>query len=136
LGLVLALIYLEPPLAAENAVEEGWQTYIDDTYKVTLSLPGEWGKDPLIYQDRPYFSSERKPHSVIHSFQLEVMGDESTTPEQACTGEVEHVLKPFGAKATIRWVRFYKSRNGTVRIIACILVSRSLPFFDELFDLS
>ncbi len=36
LGLVLALVFAIPLLAAENAVEEGWQTYIDDTYKVTL----------------------------------------------------------------------------------------------------
>ena len=102
LGLVLALVFAIPLLAAENAVEEGWQTYIDDTYKVTLRFPGEWSRDPLIYQDRPYFSSERKPHSAIHSFQLLVMGDEGSTPEQACKGEVEHILKPFGAKPIIQ----------------------------------
>jgi hypothetical protein len=102
LGLVLALVFAMPLLAAENALEESWQTYIDDTYKVTLRFPGEWSRDPLIYQDRPYFSSERKPHSVIHSFQLELMGDEDTTPEQACKGEVEHVLKPFGGKPAIQ----------------------------------
>lgn len=101
-GLVLAFIFTMPLLAAENAVEDGWQTYIDDTYKVTLRFPGEWSRDPLVYQDRPYFSSERRAHSVIHSFQLLVMGDEGTTPEQACKGEVEHVLKPFGAKPTIQ----------------------------------
>jgi hypothetical protein len=101
-GLVLALVFALPLLAAENAVEESWQTYIDHTYKVTLRFPGEWSRDPLIYQDRPYFSSERKPHSVIHNFQILVMGDEDTTPEQACKGEVEHVLRPFGAKPTIQ----------------------------------
>jgi hypothetical protein len=101
LALVLALVFAMPLLAAENPIEERWQTYIDDTYKVTLRFPGEWTRDPLV-QDRPYFSSERKPHSVIHSFQLLVMGDEGTTPEQACKGEVEHVLKPFGAKPTIQ----------------------------------
>ena len=102
LGLVLAPVFAMRLLAAENAVEEHWQTYIDDTYKVSLRFPGEWSRDALIYQDRPYFSSERKPHSVIHSFQLELMGDEGTTPEQVCKGEVEHVLKPFGAKPTIQ----------------------------------
>jgi hypothetical protein len=30
------------------------------------------------------------------------MGDEGTPPEQACKGEVEHVLKPFGAKPIIQ----------------------------------
>lgn len=102
LELVLAFVFTMPLFAAESDVEKGWQTYIDDTYKVTLRFPGEWSRDPLIYQDRPYFSSERKPHSVIHSFQLLAMGDEATTAEQACTGEVEHVLKPFGAKPTIQ----------------------------------
>lgn len=78
------------------------QTYVDNTYKVMLRFPGEWKRDPRIYQDRPYFSSEVKPHVVIHSFQILVMGDESTTPEQACKGEATHVLKPFGETPTIR----------------------------------
>jgi hypothetical protein len=102
LGLVLALFLLMSPLAAEDAVKEGWQTYVDDTYKVSLRFPGEWSRNPLIYQDRPYFSSERKPHSVIHSFQLLAMGGEAITPEQACKLEVEHVLKPFGTKPTVQ----------------------------------
>ncbi len=100
LGLILALFFATPLLAAEDT-EEGWQTYIDDTYKVTLRFPSEWKRDPLIYQDRPYFSSEPKPHSVVHNFQLLVMGDEGTTPERACKGNAEHVLKPFGEKPTI-----------------------------------
>jgi len=101
-GLALALFFAMPLLAAEETSENGWQTYIDDTYKVMLRFPSEWSRDPQIYQDRPYFSSERKPRSVIHDFQLLVMGDEGTTPEQACKGEVEHVLKPFGTKPTIQ----------------------------------
>ncbi len=102
-GLILVFFFAIPLLAATDiAAVEGWQTYIDNTYKVTLRFPSEWKRDPLIYQDRPYFSSERKPHSVVHDFQLLVMGDESTTPEQACKGEAERVLKPFGKKPIIR----------------------------------
>ena len=102
MGLALALCFATPFLAAEGIVEQGWQTYIDNTYKIALSFPGEWKRDPLIYQDRPYFSSERKPHTVIHSFQLDVMGDEGTSLEQTCEGEAEHVLKPFGENPSIR----------------------------------
>jgi hypothetical protein len=99
-GLIL-VVFSSALFAADNAADEGWQTYVDNTYKVTLRFPSGWKKDPG-YFDRPYFGSERKPHSVVHDFQLLVMGDESTTPEQACTGEAEHVLKPFGGKPTIR----------------------------------
>jgi hypothetical protein len=99
--LILVVFFSSPLFAADIAAEEGWQTYVDNTYKVTLRFPSGWKKDPG-YFDRPYFSSERKPHSVVHDFQLLVMGDEGTTPEQACKGEAEHILKPFGEKPTIR----------------------------------
>jgi hypothetical protein len=101
LGLILAALFFATPLLAPEDTEEGWQTYIDDTYRVTLRFPSEWKRDPLIYQDRPYFSSEPKPHSVVHNFQLLVGGDKDTTPEQSCKSDAQHVLKPFGEKPTI-----------------------------------
>ena len=101
-GFLLVFFFAIRLLAAGHiAAEEGWQTYIDNTYKVTLRFPSEWKKDPL-YFDRPYFGTERRPHSVVHSFQLLAMGDEDTSPEQACKGEAGHVLKPFGENPTIR----------------------------------
>ena len=101
-GLVVVVFFSLPLFAAELAAEEGWQTYVDNTYKVMLRFPSDWKKDPG-YFDRPYFGSERKPHSVVHSFQLgAVGGGEVISPEQACKGEAEHVLKPFGVKPTIR----------------------------------
>lgn len=99
LKLFLALFFTMPLFAAQQS-EQGWQTYIDETYKVTLRFPSEWKHDPL-YQDRPYFSSEAKPRSITHSFQIEVMGDRDTTPEQACKGEATHVVKPFGERPTL-----------------------------------
>ncbi len=88
--------------SAARAADDSWQTYIDNNYKVSLRFPREWKKDPLYY-DRPYFGVERHPGSLARGFfQLDAMASESDTPEQVCRGETQHVLKPFGANASIR----------------------------------
>jgi hypothetical protein len=89
-------------VSTARAADDSWQIYIDNTYKVSLRFPGEWKKDPLYY-DRPYFGVERHRGSSARGFlQLDAMASESDTPEQACRGEAEHVLKPFGASPSIR----------------------------------
>ena len=47
LKLLFAVVFSGPLLVAENAAKEGWQTYIDDTYKLTLRFPGEWTRVSL-----------------------------------------------------------------------------------------
>jgi hypothetical protein len=70
--LVVALIRLfcvaTPLLASAGAsTEEPRQTYVDNTYQVTLRFPREWKKDPLYY-DRPYFGVEKRLHTVGRGF--------------------------------------------------------------------
>jgi TolB protein len=102
---VLAVLVCLPAALAvtpDSSSEQGWQTYIDGTYKVMLRCPAEWKPDPS-YNDRLYLGTERRLNSIARGFfQGLVEGDESSTPEQSCKGLAEHVVRPFGGNPTIR----------------------------------
>jgi hypothetical protein len=99
---LILLVSLAAPVLSQQHVsaDEPSQTYIDNTYKVTLRFPRDWKRDPS-YHDRPYSGVEKQRYSAAHGFfQLLATGDED--PKQACKGAAEHVVRPFGSHPTTR----------------------------------
>jgi hypothetical protein len=106
LVLVGLLTTSAPCVTGEGAsTKAAWQTYIDDTYKLTLQFPGEWKSHPES-GDRVRFEMPRPPRGISRGyFQLDAMSDGSSSLQQHCKGLAEHHLQPFGAHPTVRTMK-------------------------------
>lgn len=87
-------------LAAQDTPSDAnLQTYVDGAFKVVLRCPAEWTPTPG-YGFAPSLGPDPKHRHP--AFGLSAAGWETSTAQQLCKADVEHVLRPFGTSPTIR----------------------------------